>query len=68
MSSEWIGLDQILVQREVDEVFGGGGPRRAWHLDRVKLRLGVEWAEDGSGGRVGWRPSSSPSASAPGTT
>jgi len=50
------------LQREVDEVFGGGGPRRAWHLDRVKLRLGVEWAEDGSAGLVGWRPSSSPSA------
>lgn len=54
----------LALQREVDEVFGGSGPRQAWPLERVKLRLGVEWAEDGNGGRGGWRTSSSPTASA----
>lgn len=50
----------LALRQEVDGVFGAKDPGPAWRLDRVRLRLGVEWVTDDAGS--GWRPSAHPSA------
>lgn len=50
----------LALRQEVDGVFGAKVQGPAWRLERVRLRLGVEWVADGAGS--GWKPSAQPSA------
>ncbi len=49
----------LALRQEVDGVFGPKEQGPAWRLERVRLRLGVEWVTDAAGS--GWRPSAQPS-------
>jgi hypothetical protein len=50
----------LALRQEVDGVFGSKEQGPAWRLERVRLRMGVEWVADGT--VSGWKPSARSSA------